>query len=187
MPSPPRLSVLAKICLFLSLILLPAICSSCRPRSPLSPEAAAFKKDITRVISQLQQPLAAATARRDIAAIDKILQTNAATTPGLCIDCPYRSGVLDAAGILLTTFPKNRIVGMNFSNYTRLIEAMQRQRITQRPLFLPDRSKMYFINAPLVHDRRIVGALVLGLTAADLERKWHLSEEEFLAIDLNTS
>ncbi len=172
--------------LLLPLILLLAGLSPCRPKPPLSPEAEVFRKEVREIVKRLQKSLAAPTAQRDIAAIDDILTTTAQTVPGICLDCPYRSGVLDATGILLTTFPKTEIVGMNFSSYARLTESMQRQRLTQRPIFLPDRSKMYFISAPLFHERRVVGAVVLGLTAADLERKWHLTEEEFLAIDLNT-
>ncbi|MGQ9920774.1 MAG: hypothetical protein ACUVRZ_05530 [Desulfobacca sp.] len=172
--------------LFLPLLLLPMGFCACRPQPPLSAEAETFRQEIRGIIERLQKSLAAPTAERDIAAIDKVLATTASTVPGICLDCPYRSGVLDVSGILLTTFPKTDIVGMNFSSYSRLRESMQRQRITQRPVFLPDRSKMYFISAPLIHKHRVVGAVVLGLTAADLEKKWHLQEKEFLAINLNT-
>ena len=181
-----RWSAIRWWCLLLTLILLALGFNACRPQPPPSPEAEAFRQEVREILKRLQKSLAAPTAQRDIAAIDKILATTAGTTPGICLDCPYRSGVLDGSGILLTTFPKTQSVGMNFSSYTRLRESMERQRITQRPVFLPDRSKMYFITAPLIHERRVVGAVVLGLTAADLERKWHLREEEFLAIDLNT-
>lgn len=183
-PRPQRTS-LPLVLLLAALVLAPIIAGGCAPKAPPSPAAEAFKKEIRVIVHKLQKSLAAPTAQRDIAALDQILHTTAGTVPGICLDCPYRSGVVDASGILLTTFPKTEIVGMNFSAYARLQESMQRQRITHRVVYLPDRSKMYFINAPLIHEQRVVGAVVLGLTAADLERKWHLSEAEFLALDLN--
>ncbi len=185
MPPSIRRNLLTLPRLFLALLLVPFAVGGCAVPPPPSPEAEAFRLEIKGILTKLQQSLAAPTAQRDIAAIDKILATTAGTSPGICLDCPYRSGVLDDSGVLLTTYPKAGIVGMNFSSFGHFSETIQRRRITQRPVYLPDRSKMYFINAPLVHDRQVVGAVVLALTPADLERKWHLSEAEFLALNLN--
>lgn len=181
----PRRCFLASLFLLVAVLLAAVVFTACRPQPPLSAEAEAFRQEIRSILKRLQKSLAAPTAHRDLAAIDNILATTAGSVPGICLDCPYRSGVLDGSGILLTTFPKTEIVGMNFSSYSRLRESMQRQRITQRPVYLPDRSKMYFISAPLIHEHRVVGAVVLALTPGDLERKWQLQEETFLALDLN--
>lgn len=162
------------------------IAGGCQPKPPPSPTAEAFRLEVQNILRQLQQSLAAPTAQRDIAAIDKILATTAGSNPSICLDCPYRSGVFDQNGVLLTTFPKTKIAGMNFSAYKQFQETIQKQRVTQSLFYLPDRAKMYFINAPLVQGRRVVGVVVLGMTPADLERKWHLSGVEFLALDLNS-
>jgi C4-dicarboxylate-specific signal transduction histidine kinase len=162
------------------------IAGGCQPKPPPSPTAEAFRLEVQSILRQLQQSLAAPTAQRDIAAIDQILATTAGSILSICLDCPYRSGVFDQNGVLLTTFPKTKIAGMNFSAYKHFQETIQKQRVTQSLFYLPDRAKMYFINAPLVQGRRVVGVVVLGMTPADLERKWQLSGAEFLALDLNS-
>lgn len=182
---PARHHYLFMLHLLLLLVAL-GILGGCQPKPPPSPEAESFRQEIQNLLRQLQLSLAASTAQRDIAAIDKMLAAKSGSTPNICLDCPYRAGVFDQEGVLLTTFPKIKTKGLNFSSYKKFQETIQKQRITQSLFYLPDRSKMYFINAPLVQGRRVVGVVVLGMTPADLERKWHLSEAEFLALDLNS-
>lgn len=161
--------------------------SGCSPnKPPLSPEALAFKEEVGSLLHKLQTSLVTPMQHKDIAGVSKVLKNFAKETPEICIDCSYRSGVLNSQGDLIATYPKTEIVGMNFSSYTRLLEAMQRQRITQRPVFLPDGQKTYFISAPLMNNNRVLGAVVLNLSPLDLDKKWQVSEEEFLAIDFNT-
>jgi len=169
------------------LLVLTAGLMACQAPPPPTPEAEALRREINLTLQRLRKPLAAALAQRDIPALDAILKEASGSVPGLCLDCPYRLAVLDEAAILLTTYPKHDVVGLNFSSFARLLENMRRQRISQRQVYLPDRSKLYFISAPLVYDRRLVGAVVLSLRPTDLETKWRLTEKEFLAIDFNAS
>ena len=167
------------------LLILAAAMLACPSSPPPSPAAAAFRQEILQTLQRLRQPLAAALARRDIPALDAILQQTSKTIPGLCLDCAYRIGVLDEAAILLTTYPKQDVVGLNFSSFDRLLDNMRRQRISQRQVFLPDHSRILLLAAPLVHNRRLVGAVVLGFRPQDLEQKWRLTTKEFLALDFN--
>lgn len=167
----------------LGLAICPGGCSPTTP--PLSPEAVAFKEEVGSLVHQLVASLVEPMRKNDIAAITKVLKQFAKETPGICVDCSYRAGVLNSQGDLLITYPRTEIVGMNFSSYTRLLEAIQKQRITQRPVFLPNGQKTYFISAPIAKGGKVLGAVVLNITPADLAQKWQLSEEEFLAIDFN--
>jgi hypothetical protein len=171
------------IIVFLLPVLLVAGCIQKEP--PLSPEAQAFKKEVGSLLGQMQQSLAEPTFQDNIPAIDKILQSFAKTTRGMCVDCPYRLGILDHSGDLLTTYPKNDIVGLNFSTYKNVSEPLRKQRISQAQAFSADGTKSYFISAPLIKHNQVQGVLILAFSPADLNKKWHLTEKEFLVIDFN--
>ena len=158
-------------------------CGTKKP--PLSPESKAFKEEVGGIIRQMQASLAKLVVQGNTAAINTVLESLSHETAGMCIDCPYKTGVLNKDGILLTTFPNNEVVGRNFSSYKIVMEPLQKRRITQGGVFFPDGSKIYFIAAPLLYDKKVVGVVVLALTPADLEKKWHLHEKEFYAIDFN--
>lgn len=158
-------------------------CTSIEP--PLSPEAQAFKKEIGGLLTDMQKSLADPTARGNIGAIDAVLNGFSRNTAGICVDCPYRTAVLNKDGVLLTTFPKNDFIGRNFSAYKSVSTALQKEQITQRQIFQADGVKTYFLSAPLLQNKQVVGVIILSLTPADLEKKWSLSDREFLAINFN--
>jgi C4-dicarboxylate-specific signal transduction histidine kinase len=159
----------------------------CGPAEPpLSPQAQTFKKEVRQLVQEMQQSLAGPVANHQNQAIDAVLNSFAGESSNIsiCVDCSYKSAVLDKDGVLLTTFPKNELIGRNFSSYKFVSDPLQKQVITQKLAFQPNGSKIYFISAPLIYSNKVVGVLVLGLTPGDLE-KWHLTEKEFLAIDFN--
>ena len=160
--------------------------TGCAPKEPpLSQRAVAFKMEVGKVLRNMQQSLAGPAAKHNIPAIDAVLQSFAQSTAGMCVDCPYRSAVLNAKGDLLTTFPKQPLIANNFSSYKMVSEPLQKQRISQRQIFQADGTKIYYISVPLMQDKQVVGVVVLGLTPADLEKKWQIIEKDFLAIDFN--
>jgi len=169
----------------LTMLLTALAPTGCGQAPPLSPQGQAFKKEVGNMIHQMQQSLADPVATGDVPAIKNILQGFSGSTAGLCIDCPYKTAVLNREGILLTTFPNNEVVGRNFSSYRIVSEALQKERIAQSQAYLADGTKIYFISAPLIFQNKVAGVVVLALSPADLEKKWHLSEKEFLAIDFN--
>jgi hypothetical protein len=188
-PSPGRLktvSVWRPVLMVIVLITLSVTTGCGSKEPPLSPEARAFKLDIDKTLCQMLQSLAEPTFQGNIPAIDKVLQSFAKTTAGMCVDCPYRLGVLNQKGDLLTTYPKNDIIGLNFSSYKHILTSLKKQKISQAQAFSADGAKMYFIAAPLRKNNQVQGVVVLALSPADLEKKWRLTEKEFLVIDFNT-
>jgi C4-dicarboxylate-specific signal transduction histidine kinase len=153
--------------------------------APPSPEARALKKDVSEIIQQMQQSLAALVVKQDIAGINAVLKNLSQKTACICINCPYKIAVLNKEGTLLTTFPKNEVVGRNFSSYKIISEPIQKQRITQAKAYLADGTKIYFISAPLLNDGKVAGVVVLALTPQDLEKKWQLTEKQFLNLNFN--
>jgi C4-dicarboxylate-specific signal transduction histidine kinase len=169
------------------IVLATLFVTSCTPKEPpLSTGAQVFKNEVGRIVHQMQQSLADPTAQGNAAAIDAVLNGFSKNTAGMCVDCPYRTGVLNKDGVLLTTFPKNELIGRNFSSYKTVSDALKKEKITQRQIFQADGEKIYFISAPLIEGNKVVGVVLLALTPADLEKKWNLTDKEFLAIDFNT-
>jgi hypothetical protein len=167
---------------------LAALClTGCGPQEPpLSPEATAFKQEIGSILRSMQQSLTEPVVRGDVPAIDAVLKRFSKETHNICIDCPYRSGVLNKDGMLLTSYPKNEFIGRNFSTYKTVSEPLQKQKISQRQIFQADGAKIYYISAPLIRDNKAAGVVILALTPDDIDKKWRLSEKEFLALNLNT-
>jgi hypothetical protein len=180
-----KYALIAWAIIILAILLTALALTSCGQAPPLSPQGLAFKKEVGNMIHRMQQSLANPVATGDVPVIKKILQGFSAGTADLCIDCPYKTAVLNREGILLTTFPDNEVVGRNFSSYRIVSVALQKERIAQSQAYLADGTKIYFISAPLIFQNEVTGVAVLALSPADLEKKWHLNEKEFLAIDFN--
>ncbi len=173
--------------LVIALLLTVSSVTGCLQKEPpLSPEGQAFKREVGSLLHHMQRSLAEPVFQNQVGAIDKILQSFAQTTKGMCVDCPYRMGVLNKAGDLLTTFPKNEITGLNFSYYVKILESLKKQRISQLRVFSPQGDKIYFISAPLIINNGVGGVLIVALSPADLNKNWQITEKEFLDIDFNT-
>jgi hypothetical protein len=187
-PRPGRLKTVAFWHRVIMVVVLTTLwLTGCTPKEPpLSPEARAFKLEIGSILSNMQQSLLEPISQGNIPAIDKVLQSFVKTTAGMCVDCPYRLGVLNQKGDLLTTYPKNDMIGLNFSAYKNFLATLQKQRISQAQAFSADGTKIYFISAPVRKNNQVQGGVILVLSPADLEKKWHLSEKEFWVIDFNT-
>lgn len=153
---------------------------------PSSPEGLAFKKEVGPIIRQMQQTLARPVAQNDVPAINAALDNLSQKTAGICIDCPYKMAIINKEGTLLTTYPNNEFIGRNFSSYKIFSEPLEQRRIAQSEAYQADGAKIYFISAPLLYNGKIPGVVVLALTPADIEKKWHLNEKEFLKLNFNT-
>lgn len=153
---------------------------------PLSPQAAAFKKDILEIVGKLTPVLGAPLGRDDSQAVlDAILAVYpqaAAETD----DFPFRVGVLDQNGILVAFLPTIKVdPGANFSHYGLVQEILRQRRLGKARLYAPDGSPIYFIAAPVMTQGRLAGILSLRLTAAKVQKKWGLTEQEFLEMHLD--
>jgi hypothetical protein len=187
---PPKITRLMKISRLPPIIsvtlLVLAVIGCGLETTPPSPGGQALKKDVGEIIQQLQQSLAGLVAKRNIPGINAVLDNLSNKTACICIDCPYKIAVLNKEGTLLTTFPNNEFLRLNFSAYKIVSEPIQKQRIIQAQAYLADSTKIYFISAPLLDDGKIAGVVVLALTPQDLDKKWQLNEKQFMNLDFNT-
>jgi hypothetical protein len=169
------------------LLLLLMVLSGC-PASepPLSPAAAAFKKEVQECLDRLCQGVVGAIVKGDVAAINETLKHLEPEALKLCRMCPFRIGILDKNGDTLTVYPfKAESVG-NFSSYEVVVQTLKNHKINQQRFFLQDGSQMYIICVPLLQGENLVGIMALSLNAEDAKNRWGLNEKEFLAIDFNS-
>ncbi|WP_449245215.1 hypothetical protein [Desulfobacca acetoxidans] len=154
-------------------------------KKPLSPGAQKFKQEIQSLIGVLAPSLIEPIQKRDIPAIHTSLAKHLETHDSICITCSFRVGVLDRQGIVLATYPKIGLAGINFSTYQTVTEALQRGRIGSQPIFTPQGEADFIICAPVNRGSKIIGALALAVRSIDLENKWGISKKEFPSIDFN--
>ncbi len=136
------------------------------------------------MLQELQQNLAGPVQRQAVAEIEAFLEKFYSRHGKLCRDCPFQSSFFDADGQLLSTYPKHLVSG-NFAAYRLINEPLQRRRIVQGQVFMPSGGTAYVIAVPLFIKGRTVGVVALHFTASEVEKRWGLSTQEFLALDLN--
>ena len=73
----------------------------------------------------------------------------------------------------------------NYANYEGVTQTLKNHQINQQRLYLQDGSQIYLIFIPLLHDKDLVGIMVLSLSAKDAHDRWGLTEKEFMDINFN--
>jgi hypothetical protein len=64
-------------------------------------------------------------------------------------------------------------------------KAFKKREIIQDRLYFQDRSELLIVCAPLVQQKCVVGALVLGFNPTGVKKDYGLNTEQFLALDFN--
>jgi hypothetical protein len=91
-----------------------------------------------------------------------------------------RNGVAVAGRYVVGTFKKD-----DFSRYQFVEKAFKQKKIIQDRLYFQDHSELWIVCVPLIQQKDIVGAIVLGFNPAEVERDYGLNTKQFLALDLN--
>jgi hypothetical protein len=148
--------------------------------------ASAFREEIKSAIKTLASLLLDPVSRNSIgdiqATIDKTISD--AETQGKPIR--FGIGVLDRNGVALAgryvvgTFKKD-----DFSGYQFVKKAFKRKKIIQDRLYFQDHSELWIVCVPLIEQKDIVGAIVLGFNPTEVEKDYGLNTKQFLALDLN--
>lgn len=73
----------------------------------------------------------------------------------------------------------------DFSRYRFVKNAFKQKKILQDRLYLQDRSELWIVCVPLVRQKDIVGAIVLGFNPIEVQKDYGLNTKQFLALDLN--
>ena len=170
----------------LLLLLLLGLLGGCQAKEPpLSPAAAAFKKEVQDCLDRLCRGLVGLILKRDVDALNETLKRVEPEAIKLCRMCPFRIGILDKNGETLTVYPFKIEAMGNFANYEGVARTLKNRRINQQRLYLQDGSQIYLILIPLLRDKDLVGIMVLSLSAKDAHDRWDLKEKEFMQINFN--
>jgi len=159
----------------------------CQAReAPLSPGAATFKQELKKCFDNLGVTLVEPVAKNDLAGIRAALEKVESPAVKLCRLCPFEIGVLNPSGETLAAYPKGDGKAKNFSNYELVIKAISSKKIQQQRFFLQDGAKLYLVCAPLIREDKLIGLVAIAISSEDAEKRWGLTEKEFLALDFNT-
>lgn len=169
--------------LFIVLCLFLCGCQAKEP--PLSPAAASFKKEVTAEIHKLSPPLLEPVAKRSAAQINVTLQKIFSDPQNEGPLWPYKIVVTDKDGVSLGKYPVEKGFAMDFSNYSVVQKCLQDCKTTYGRLFTAKGAKMYIICSPILQGEEVRGILALALDAKEVNHKWGISEQEFLALEFN--
>ena len=173
-------------CLVLLILLLALGLAGCKAQAPpLSPGAAAFKKDVQDIIARLTPALAGPLAQNDAKAAEQVILSLYPTAGQEQADFPFRLGALSKEGVLLASLPPAQAIGDDFIKYQGVQEILASRRLNKKRLYAPDGAPVYFVLAPVMVQDNIVGLVGLRVTAAQALKKWGITEPEFQAMDLN--
>jgi hypothetical protein len=161
-------------------------CGCQTPEPPLSPAAAAFKKEVQECLANLTRNLAEPVSRKDVGAIRAVLKNTEAHTVKLCRLCPFTMGVLNRGGNTLALYPFTPGVAGDYSNYEVVQQVLKTRKPAQQRLYLQDGDQIYVVCAPIFQEENLVGLVALSLHAEEARARWGITEPEFLAIDFSS-
>lgn len=159
----------------------------CADSRPLGPKEAAFRQQVHKILDRLAGPLAEPVAREDKKVIQGILLKLFSLCAADCEGVLDNVVVLDRDGVTIAVYPPEKVPVWNFSDYTAVKRAVETRKPAQTLLYRPEGTVVSAICAPLVHQGRVEGVVVLVIESKKLQEKMGLSEKEFLSLDLSRS
>jgi len=145
-----------------------------------------FKEEAKRAIKTLTACLMDPVSKKNIsdiqAGMDKIISDAEKEGKPIC----FGIGILDKNAV---TVAGRYVVGIfreeDFSKYDFVKKAFKKKKIVQERLYLQDHSELLIICVPLVQQKKIIGAIVLGFNPTEVKKDYGLNIEQFLALDFN--
>ena len=174
------------------LLIFSGLFFSCSPEEPLRAEVHTFRNRILADFNKLKSVLVPALENdmAVIAAGDAIesflleLKDNDRRIFGI--------GLLDKSGEYLTGFVidnitpgkliKDRYKDMNFHSFKVVDQIVNSRNVMQEKLYLQD-TGILAVGFPLVREGELLGILCFTFKSRDIDKKWGISENEFLKID----
>jgi hypothetical protein len=145
-----------------------------------------FKEEVKIAIKKLSVSLMDPVSKNDIDAIQATLNQIISEAEKEEKPIRFGIGVLDRNGVAVTG---RYIVGAfrkeDFSKYKFVRKAFKKRKIIQDRLYFQDRSELLIVCVPLVQQKSVVGALVLGFNPTEVKKDYGLTTEKFLALDFN--
>ena len=145
-----------------------------------------FKEEVKIAIKNFSVSLMDPVSKNDIDAIQTMLNKIISDAEKEGKPIHFGIGILDRNGVAITgryilgTFREE-----DFSKYKFVRKAFKQRKIIQDRLYFQDRSELLIICAPLVQQKNVVGAIILGFNPTEVKKDYGLNTEQFLALDFN--
>jgi len=145
-----------------------------------------FKEEAKRAIKTLTACLMDPISKKNVgdieAGVDRIVSD--AEKEGKPIN--FGIGILDRNGVAVAgRYAVGIFKEEDFSKYKFVKKAFKKKKIIQERLYLQDHSELWAVCVPLVQQKNVVGAIVLGFDQTQVKKDYDLSAEQFLALDFN--
>jgi len=146
----------------------------------------ALKDEVKGALKKMSAPLMDPVSKNDVKAIQAVIDhiVSGAQKDGRPIR--FGIGILDREGVAVAgRYVVGEFKVEDFSNYRFVTRAYKQKKIIQDRLYLRGGSELLIVCIPLVQRRDVIGALVLGFNASELEKDYGLNTGQFMALDFN--
>ena len=145
-----------------------------------------FKEEAKSAIKTLSLSLIEPLSRNDIHTIETTINEIFLEADKKESPIRFGIGILDRNGVAIAG---RYVVGIfkeeDFSKYKFVRKAFKKKKIAQDRLYLQDHTELLIVCVPLVQQKKVVGAIVLGFDPTQVKKDYGLSTEQFLALDFN--
>jgi hypothetical protein len=172
--------------LILSIAVLSAVgIGGCSRKGPaVSRETLSLKKEIKEKIEKYSIAFLEPLSKGNKAAVREALGKLSIELTKDGQPLTWGAAVLDKDAIVLGAFTSiGPQAGLDYSNTKPVADAIKNREIVQGKFYRQDGFCAYYVVKPLVHQDKLVGLFVLGLSAKELTEKKRVSEKEFMTID----
>jgi hypothetical protein len=156
------------------------------PEACAKQNTSAFREKVKSAIKTLSPLLLDPVSKNNIGDIQAVIDKTVSDAEKQGKPIRFGIGVLDRSGVAIAgkyvvgTFRKD-----NFPGYQFVEKAFGQKKIVQDRLYFQDNSELWIVCAPLIQQKDIVGAIVLGFNPTEVKRDYGLNTKQFLALDLN--
>jgi len=145
-----------------------------------------FKEEVKETIKTLSVSFMSPVSKNNIgdirATIDKIISD--AEKGGKPIR--FGIGILDRNGVAIAgRYVVGKFGEEDFSKYAFARNAFKKKKIIQDRLYFQDHSELLIVCVPLVQQKNVVGAIVLGFNPTEVKEDYDVNTEQFLTLDFN--
>jgi hypothetical protein len=148
--------------------------------------ASAFREKVKSAIKTLSPLLLDPVSRNNIGDIQATIDQTISDAEKEGNPIRFGIGVLDRNGVAVAgkyvvgTFKKD-----DFSRYQFVKKAFKKKKIIQDRLYFQDYSELWIVCVPLVRQKDVVGAIVLGFNPTEVKKDYGLNVKQFLGLNLN--
>jgi hypothetical protein len=150
------------------------------------PSSSAFTAEVKGAIEKLSASLIDPVSKKDVHAIQETLDKVILNAEREGKPIRFGVGILDHNGLAVAG---RYIIGTfkvgDFSNYNFVVKAFKQKKIIQNRLYFQDQSDFLILCAPLVQQKKVIGAVVLGFSPSDIMKDYGITTEQFMAFNFN--